>query len=363
MNGMMKMVMAGVVIFALMSSVAYVEAKDSAQTYIKTDKSPKDIVIGMIPITLEAGYHRAEAKNAIAYAKEKYGVTVIVTDGEHVNQKAVVGVENFLSKSVDGILLHAGDGNILDACIRKAHARKVPILTFYNEPYVKIAPHIQVQESKTSYQMGAEAVRKWKEFHPGKPIRVGIIEYLNIEHVQKMRSRPFIKGVMAADPGAEIVALEDGEGSTERAMAIMRNMIRSHPEINIVYGTNANHAMGALAALETLGRGKAVNGIPQTEIVIGTDANVEELIKLYDPKSSFKITQGQKAVTNSVAKIDTMMKMLNGEMPINQWIEVETFNEFISYWDEKTGKAEWGQKWLKEQFLSDTDLAKEVGLK
>jgi hypothetical protein len=83
---------------------------------------------------------------------------------------------------------------------------------------------------------------------------------------------------------------------------------------------------------------------------------------LYDPTSSFKITQGQKAVTNSQAKVDTMLKMLHGELPCDQWVEVETFNEFVSFWDPVTGKVEWGQQWLQEQFLSKIDLAKEAGL-
>jgi ABC-type sugar transport system substrate-binding protein len=325
---------------------------------------PETIVIGMIPITLDVGYHQAEVKNAIAYAKEKYGVTVKVISGDMLNDKAVAGVDTFLAEGVAGIMLHAGDGAVLDAAIKEAHSKKVPILTFYNMPGIREAPHVSPQEQKASYQMGVWSVQKWKEFHPTqKKINYAVIEFMNIEHVQIMRSKPWIEGVMATDPAAKLVSMQDGAGSTEKAMKVMQDMIQAHPEINVVYGTNASHGLGALAALEATGRGKAKKGVPTTEFVEGTDADLAEMVKIYNPNNSFKITQGQKAVDNSRAKIDTMVKMLKGELDPYKWVEVPTYNVPISYYDKETGNIAWGQKWLQEQFLYTGDLAKDAGVK
>ena len=141
---------------------------------------------------------------------------------------------------------------------------------------------------------------------------IGVIDYLTVEIVQKMRTGPFIAGVLSVDPTAQVVSKLEGSANVQKSMAAMQDMLQAHPEVNLVYGANADHALGALAALENAGRGKAVNGKPLTEIVIGTDATEGELAKLYDPNSAFKITQGLQPAVNAKAEMDLLAKMIAG---------------------------------------------------
>ena len=142
----------------------------------------KDVVIGKVPITLVAEFHQSLIKHEIEYAKEKYGATVKVIDGEFKTDIAMNAVEDFIAQGVDGILLHTYDGAVLDEAIEAAHDEGIPISTFYNEPVTKANPHVQINEAETSFQMGVIAATKWKEFYPDKPIYVGLIAYLNIPH-------------------------------------------------------------------------------------------------------------------------------------------------------------------------------------
>jgi ribose transport system substrate-binding protein len=321
------------------------------------EPAKKEIVIGKVPITLEAQFHQALIKIEAAYAKEKYGATVKVIDGEFKSDVALNAVYNFISQKVDGILLHTLDPAVLDQAIKAAHDAGIPISTFYNEPATKANPHVQIDESKTSYQMGVIAATKWKEFYPNKPIKMGLIDYLNVEHAMQQRSNPFIEGVKSVAPNAEVVSRLDGGGSSEKALAAAQDMLQAHPEVNIIYGTNADHALAALAAFENAGRGKAVNGKPLTEIFIGTDATEAELLKLFNPASSFKITQGLQPKANAVAEIDTMMKMINKELAWDKWVEVFTNDKIFTYWDNKVAD---GTAFLKDQYFMEVDLAKEL---
>jgi ABC-type sugar transport system substrate-binding protein len=97
------------------------------------------------------------------------------------------------------------DPAVLDQAIKAAHDKGIPISTFYNEPATKANPHVQINEIVTSRQMGVLAAKKWKEFYPNIPIKVGLIDYLNVEHAMQQRSNPFIEGVKSVDPKAEVV--------------------------------------------------------------------------------------------------------------------------------------------------------------
>jgi ribose transport system substrate-binding protein len=323
-----------------------------------TDKGT-EIVLGKIPITLVAGYHQSDVRWAQLYAKEKYGATVRIIDGEFNTDVTMNAVEDFVAQAVNGIMLHTFDPVVMDRMVSVSQDAGIPIITFYLAPQTKRAPHVQIDEAATSFAMGVTAAKKWMEFHPDKPIKVGQISYLNIESVLKIRSQPFFDGVKSVAPNAELVSRLDGAGSVEVSMAAAQDMLQAHPEVNIVYGANADHALGALAAFESAGRGKAVNGVPQTEIFVGTDATEAELLKVFDPSSSMKITQGLQPKVNAMAKVDLLMQVINGEIPMDKWTEVKTFNILLNYWDNSVDE---GTKFLQEQYFSEIDLKKELGL-
>jgi ABC-type sugar transport system substrate-binding protein len=340
---------------SLLLAFGLVATGSAAQKKVKRGKK---LTIGKIPITMEANYHQAHVKHLIAYAKEKYGADVVVIDGKFSVDASKQGVENFITQGVDGILLHSWYEMANDQMVKDARRAKIPITTFYIPTFSKLVPHLQINEAETSFQMGVEAAKKWKEFYPNKPINIGVIDYLSIEIVQKHRTGPFIAGVLSVDPTAKLVSKLEGSANVNKAMAAMQDMLQAHPEVNLVYGANADHALGALAALENAGRGKAVNGKPLTEIVIGTDATEGELLKVYDPSSSFKITQGLQPLVNAKAEMDLLYKCIIGQQNPDEWIQIDTFNKFISYWDTPIEDA---QKFVTEQYFSKVDLKSIVG--
>lgn len=316
-------------------------------------KAPTKIVIGKIPITMEANYHQAHVKHLIAYAKEKYNAEVTVIDGAFSSETAMSAVETFITQGVNGILLHSIDEKVIDSMAKKSLAADIPIVTFYIPTASRSVPHVQINEAETSFQMGVVAAKKWKEWYPNKPIFIGVIDYLTVEIVQKHRTGPFIAGVMSIDPTAKVVSKLEGSANVNKAMAAMQDMLQAHPEVNIVYGANADHALGALAALENAGRGKATNGKCLTEIVVGTDGTEGELVKVYDPSCSMKITQGLQPAVNSKVELDLLMKIINGQQPRNEWLNIDTFDKLITYWDTPIDEA---AAFIKDQYFSTLDL-------
>jgi ABC-type sugar transport system substrate-binding protein len=316
-------------------------------------KELKDMVFGKVPYTMAHAYHQAHVKHMVAYAEKKYGIEVKVIDGETTNDGTLAGVETFLSQGVDGIMVHCNDPKVMDQLSRMGHKANIPVNSFFSATASKIAPHTQINEAKTSKLMGIAAALKWKEWYPNKPIKIGVIDYLQYEIVQTGRTNPFIAGVMEIDPTAVVVSKLEGNGNIEQAMSQTQDMIQAHPDINIFYGASADHALGALAALEAAGRGKAVNGKVLTEIVVGTDATEAELIKVFDPSSSFKITQGLQPAVNGAAEVDLMVQVLQGKVKMDEYHVVNTYNKFMTYWLTTIDQA---QEFLSYQYYSKFDL-------
>ncbi len=349
-----------IVAFVLILAVVFTLPVFSGGEKEAASGTKKDLVIGKIPITMEANYHQAHVKHLIAYAKEAYGADVTVIDGEFSSDVAMSAVETFIAQGVDGILLHSIDEKVIDSMAKESLRADIPIVTFYIPTASRSVPHIQINEAETSFQMGVAAAKKWKEWYPDQPIYIGVIDYLTVEIVQKHRTGPFIAGVMSIDPSAQVVSKLEGSASVNKAMEAMQDMLQAHPEVNIVYGANADHALGALAALENAGRGKAENGKCLTEIVVGTDGTEGELLKVYDPSSSMKITQGLQPAVNAKAEMDMLMKIINGQVPRDEWLELDTYDKFISYWDTPIEDA---QEFISYQYFSDVDLKEAIASK
>lgn len=332
-------------------------ATTAAETTAAATEAAKPLRFGLIPILLANSYHQSDVNHFVDYAKEKYNAETTVLDGKIDSAVTVDALEQLIASKVDAISVHSIDAESLIPGIKEARAAGIAILTFYLMPSEPLCPHVQIDERKTSYQMGVVAVKKWKEFYPDKPIKVGLIEYADVPTPLEHRSEPFIKGVMETDPTAEIVIRLDGGGTTETAYAAAQDLLQSKPEVNIIYGTSSNYSIGALGALEAAGRGKAVDGKPLTEILVGTDASEDELLKVFDPSSSFKITQGLTPKENAIVRVDTLMKVINGEIDGDSQTIIDTFDFEIDYWNMSIEDA---TAWLKDEYYSKLDLKAEI---
>ncbi len=315
-----------------------------------------DYVIGKIPYTFEHAYHQAICREITEYSAKMYNTKAVIIDGESSAEATLAAVENLISQGVDGIALHCGDAGLSAKAIDMAHAAGIPIVTTLIRPEKLIAPHIQPQETPSSIYMGAEAARQWKAAHPDTPIKVAMLNFGGIEQVWDMRTGAFLQGVQSVDPSAELVTMLNGQGSTVKSMEIILDVLQGDPGVNLIFAANDEMALGALAACEQLGRGVMDNGVPLTEIIAGLDASSAALVKIFDPNCSFKLTHG--AVKDIArAEVDTVMAMINGEIPMDVYMETRVLSPTFDYWNTPLSEA---QRHLETNFFYEGDLEADV---
>ncbi len=312
----------------------------------------KKIVLGKVPYTFEHAYHQAVCREFTEYAAKKYNAEARVVDGQASNETTLAAVEKLISQKVDGIALHTGDAALMTTAIKLAHKAGIPMVTTLIRPTEKLAPHIQPQETPSSFAMGKTAATKWLEANPTKPCIVAMLDFGGFEQIEEMRTGPFFKGVKSVDPNAKLVAQLNGYGSTVKSMEVMLDVLQGNPGVNIIFGANDEMALGALAACEQLGRGKMDNGKPLTEVIAGLDGNEAALVKIYDPNCSFKMTHGA-VRDNARAEVDTLMAIIKGEIPMDKYTETPVESRVIDFWNTPIADA---QKFLEENFFFTKNL-------
>ena len=316
-------------------------------------------VLGRVIWDLSNPYQQADAKWFQTFAKEK-GYDVVVIDGKNNAEVMTKAVEDLIAMKVAGIVIQpAGNANA-DSVAIQAHQANIPMVTFVNKAMNAKAPHIELFESETATQMGKLAATKWKQWYPKKPIVIAVIDIPSIAQVHEQRALAFIAGVKLVDPKATVAVILDGGGVRDKSMSASEDLIQSHPEANIIYGINADSALGVLAAYEAGGRGRAKNGVPLTELIVSTDGSEQEAVKIYDPSSALKMTMALSPKNFAKAHLDLMLKVIKKDYKIDQEVDVKVGDVILDYWSTPIEKF---QDFLTNEYFSKANLKQLTGKK
>jgi ribose transport system substrate-binding protein len=308
-------------------------------------------VVGSIPSLLSNSFHQAENVWRVKFAAE-YGVTIKTIDGEFDQSTIIAALDQFIAEGVDGIIVHSIEAGSVVPIIDQARAAGIEVVTYYQETPNNI-PFVAINESKQAFEMGVVAATQWKKAHPNVPVIYSVVDYNDIPVVQEMRTRPFIEGVLSVAPDAQKGLILDGGGTRDNAYKAAQDIIQGRPDTNVFYGASSDYSMGVMSALQETGRGKAVDGVPQTEIVIGTDATGEELTFLFDPSSSFKVTMGLTPKDNGKKVVDTIVAAMKGEIDPDKKVTIDTFDKEFDYWSTTVEDA---RAWYSDQYGLQPDF-------
>ena len=316
----------------------------------------KHYVIGAISDGLASPYQQGHYQWLTDLAKAD-GHEVIVVDGLVDPEVKLKAVESFIEQGVDVITVQANDNAGADTLTQLAQEAGIPMVLFYMPSENVPTPAVVIDEYETSFQLGVTAAEKWLSWYPDSDIKVGIFDLPTSSKVHEGRTLAFFDGVQSVASGAEMVFCLDGGSKRDVSYSAAQDALQAHPEVNIVYGINSESALGALAAFEEAGRGLAVDGIPQTELFVGTNGSEVEAEKLFDPSSALKLTQALQPKANATAVLDTMYKVLSGEVDMKANLVVDAYNIVFTYWDSPIEDYE---EFMVSEYLAEPGLAERL---
>jgi ribose transport system substrate-binding protein len=131
---------------------------------------------------------------------------------------------------------------------------------------------IGVDNTKAGADMGAYFVDAVKKDMGGKA-KVGIVGALN-SFIQNQRQKGF-EDAIKADSGISVVGVVDGRNIQDNALAAAENLITGNPDMNTIYATGEPALLGAIAAVQSQGKQKAIK-------VFGWDLTAQAISGLDD---------------------------------------------------------------------------------
>jgi ribose transport system substrate-binding protein len=316
------------------------------------------IHIGRVMYDLNHAYQQSDLKHFERRCKEN-NIDITFIDGQAQNEIIVNAMEDLIAKGVDGIIVQPHDPDAINGVVREAHEAGIPVLCFFNKASEVVTPFVPLAESELAFEMGQIVARKWLEAHPDTPIVIATLDIPMVPFVHDGRTMPFVNGVQSVAPDAQHVISLMGGGVRDKAYTVTEDILESHPEVNIMFGHNANDGLGALAAFEAAGRGNMEEGKPVTELFASFDGTEQEALKIADPTSSYKITVALQPDNTAGVLFDTIMKMINGEIGMHDDVSIPAPDTIVNGWEMSIDEL---QQFISHEYFSKVDLKKELGL-
>lgn len=270
----------------------------------------------------------AFARHVELYA-DGLGMSVRTVYGDIDPTKQADAINDFVSAGVDGILFQPVDPAAAVVPIEQAQQAGIPIATWAIKPADEVTtPFLELNEYQTAFDAGVNAANAAREIWDAPP-RVIAIDIPSVPLCSELRVQGFVDGALSVDDAGEVVARPDGGGDRETSTNVMEDVIQSGADFNIVTGCNGEMALGALAALESAGRGEAVDKVPTTEYIYTIDGTPPEIEELLDPTSPVMETMTLTHRENARLWVDLLLGMLAGEIGMTEDYLISTGSQNI----------------------------------
>jgi ribose transport system substrate-binding protein len=233
-------------------------AKKQAQT--GTPTTEKKWRVGVTLLTKQHPFYQ-ELEAAMRETAEKEGIELLIQSAEFNLADQTAQVENFLTSGVDALIICPVDSAGIAGAVKKANAAKVPVFT---ADIAAQGGDVVCHVASDNVQGGRLAGEYLAKLLGGKG-KVVIIDHPVVTSVQD-RTRGFMEAI-SKYPGIQVVDRPPGDGVRDKAMAVTETMLQKHPDLAGIFAINDSTALGALKAVESMGRTNVV--------IVGYDGDPE----------------------------------------------------------------------------------------
>jgi ribose transport system substrate-binding protein len=233
-------------------------AKKQGQT--GTPTTEKKWRVGVTLLTKQHPFYQ-ELEAAMRETAEKEGIELLIQSAEFNLADQTAQVENFLTSGVDVLIICPVDSAGIAGAVKKANAAKVPVFT---ADIAAQGGDVVCHVASDNVQGGRLAGEYLAKLLGGKG-KVVIIDHPVVTSVQD-RTRGFMEAI-SKYPDIQVVDRPPGDGVRDKAMAVTETMLQKHPDLAGIFAINDSTALGALKAVESMGRTNVV--------IVGYDGDPE----------------------------------------------------------------------------------------
>ena len=297
-----KPALLGIVMTAILLTVA--SSAYSYRSYQDQLKKSSRYEVALILKTLNNPFWVDMREAALQQATEsKVRLLVQAPPQETDVERQVQIVENMIQRKVDAIVLAPCGAKELVGVVKKANEANIPVFIVDSKLDQDV---LQSQNASFQAFVGSDNHRGGElageflaEALQGKG-RVAVLEGITGHESTDARRDGFL-AALAKYPDLELVATQPGNADQEKAFSVTQNMFQANSEIDGVFACNDVMALGALRALEGMGR--------EDVRVVGFDASDDARTSISKEKMLASVAQypgemGRLAVLHAVELLD-----------------------------------------------------------
>ncbi|WP_349899656.1 ABC transporter substrate-binding protein [Parafrigoribacterium soli] len=247
-------------------------------------KDAKDIVVGFAQVGAESGWRTANTKDIKSSFKDA-GIQLKFSDAQQKQENQIKAIRSYIQQRVDVIAFSPVVESGWDTVLKEAKAAKIPVVltdravdSKDTSLYVTFLGSDFVKEGK---EAGDWAVNEYKDATDTVPIIQ--LEGTTGSAPALDRTSGFADAI-AANPKLKIVASQTGDFTRSGGKQVMEALLKSHPEVKLVWAQNDDMGLGAIEAIEAAGK------VPGKDIkIITADATHDGLQAAADGKINFVV--------------------------------------------------------------------------
>jgi inositol transport system substrate-binding protein len=269
------------------------------------------------------GFARSESNDAwlsylhdgfADYFADKPGYEIIWSDGQNDVVRQQDDINSMIARGVKALVVIPVDTSAMGPITKAVQDAGIPLI------YVNRSPFVGSEIPKGVYYCGSDAVISGRLEMEYLGQRLGgkgnvaiLLGQLNHEAAQNRR-QGFMEIIREKYPDIKIVAEQTANWMRNEAVSVVENWIAGFPDIDAIAAQSGEMAMGAIAALESVGR----KGI----LVGGMDGLPDHLQAVKEGRMACCVYQN--AIGQGSGAADYAVRALNGENlePI-KWIPYE----------------------------------------
>jgi len=206
-------------------------------------------------------------------------VTVLAPQREiNIDQQVNILEDQILKRVSALVIAPCGVAEIIPA-LEKAHEKNIPVLTVDTDVDW---PH-KLSYVGTDNRLGGKLAGEYLIKALNGKGKIAIIRGIPGVQTHEDRVSGFLEAIKKAT-GIEIVAMQPANSERDLALTVMENLLTSHPELNGVFITSDQMALGALEAID-------VHRLAGKLIVVGFDAGEEAIKAVSEGKLTAVVAQ------------------------------------------------------------------------
>ena len=260
-TGRVCMILIPLLILLATVDVLFLSSDDISRAQVE-----KQHVFGATYMTMNNPYYKVVDSQIRAYLEEN-GDVLLTRDGTMNQQRQNEEIKELIESGAEVIFITCVDWDQVEEGIRYANEAGVPVIAIDTE--VKNSDLVTCSVVSNNYHAGVLCAEHLLANRTGADI-------LLLEHITAISGRQRIKGftdTLASHPEFRIVGSGESDGQIENAMPVMAELLREHPEADVVMALNDPSAFGAMAAIEGAGLSGeilvySVDGSPEAKTMV-----------------------------------------------------------------------------------------------